>query len=65
MASTPQSSQPEPANQAPALSKPSWLRPLLAACIILAPLSITLYLVAWTDTWPTTARLRSDGWRDW
>jgi hypothetical protein len=37
-------------DQAPALSKPSWLRPLLAACIILAPLSITLYLLAWTDT---------------
>ena len=50
MASTPQSSQPEPANQAPALSKPSWLRPLLAACIILAPLSITLYLVAWRNS---------------
>ena len=55
MASSPQSSQPEPANQAPALSKPSWLRPLLAACIILAPLSITLYLVAWT----TVAATRS------
>jgi len=50
MASTPQSSQPEPVNQTPALSKPSWLRPLLAACIIMAPLSLTLYLVAWTDT---------------
>jgi hypothetical protein len=50
MASTPQSSQLQPVNQAPALSKPSWLRPLLALCVILAPLSITLYLVAWTDT---------------
>ena len=50
MASTPQSSQLQPANQTPALSKPSWLRQLLAACIILAPLSITLYLLAWTDT---------------
>jgi hypothetical protein len=29
---------------------PSWQRALLAACIILAPLSITLYLLAWTDT---------------
>jgi hypothetical protein len=27
---------------------PSWQRALLAACIILAPLSITLYLAAWT-----------------
>jgi hypothetical protein len=26
------------------------LRPLLAACIILAPLSIMLYLVAWTGS---------------
>jgi hypothetical protein len=50
MTSSSQSSQLEPVNQAPALSKPSWLRPLLALCIILAPLSITLYLVAWTDT---------------
>jgi len=29
---------------------PSWQRGLLAACIILAPLSITLYLVAWTGS---------------
>jgi hypothetical protein len=29
---------------------PSWQRALLAACIILAPLSITLYLVAWTGS---------------
>jgi hypothetical protein len=34
----------------PALASPPWLRPLLAACIILAPLSITLYLVAWIGT---------------
>jgi len=29
---------------------PSWQRALLAACIILAPLSITLYLLAWTSS---------------
>ena len=46
MASSSQSSQLQPANQAPALASPSWLRALLATCIILAPLSITLYLVA-------------------
>ena len=65
MASSSQPSQPEPVNQAPALSKPSWLRPLLAACIILAPLSITLYLVAWTDSGRQPTRRRRDGWRDW
>jgi hypothetical protein len=40
----------QPVNQAPALVSPSWLRPLLALCILLAPVSITLYLLAWTDT---------------
>jgi hypothetical protein len=29
---------------------PSWQRAVLAACIILAPLSITLYLEAWTGS---------------
>jgi len=31
-------------------SAPTWQRALLAACILLAPLSITLYLVAWTGS---------------
>jgi hypothetical protein len=50
MASTPQSSQIQSADQTPPLASPSWLRPVLAACIILAPLSITLYLLAWTSS---------------
>ena len=50
MASTPQSSPVRSANRTPALASPPWLRPLLAACILLAPLSITLYLVAWTSS---------------
>ena len=32
------------------LRHPSWQRALLAACIILAPISISLYLVAWTGS---------------
>jgi len=45
MASSPQFYQSAPSAQM--LTALEWQRRLLAACIILAPLSITLYLVAW------------------
>jgi hypothetical protein len=50
MSSSPLSSnvQETPSSFTPSYS--SWQRALLAACIILAPLSITLYLVAWTGS---------------
>lgn len=41
------SNQPQLATQTPTPAYLKWQRGLLAACIILAPLSITLYLVPW------------------
>jgi hypothetical protein len=39
-----------PAREAPGTVSPGWQRALLAACIVLGPLSITLYLVAWSGS---------------
>jgi hypothetical protein len=40
----------QPAVAVPVPATPTWQRALLAACIVLAPLSITLYLVAWSGS---------------
>jgi hypothetical protein len=48
MAIAHQSDQRQLVGQTSALAHLTWLRALLAACIILAPASITLYLVTWT-----------------
>lgn len=47
---THQPNQRQLAEQASVSTAPIWRRALLATCIILAPLSLTLYLIAWSGS---------------